>query len=236
MLSNLDLHPRVLKGTPKYQGVNYPNLYNGTYKLPLGCNPGGFQVWNLSGGSIRLGFGYAILGIDNLLAPVYVYTSGNINFAGWYGMVMYSGCVNVTVADDDTIIPVWGAYSLNVTTWNMSSNITTWKLESHPLLDLWDFTANHLDFYPTTQRTNSLISADGVFTMKSPSVQVDGDVRVLGARTHLVLNDNNFSGAFLEQTRMSNWIITVTCCMTELLNGTRLMQVQKRVSLSNHRL
>ena len=53
-----------------------------------------------------------------------------------------------------------------------------------------------LDFYPTTQRTNLLISADGVLTMKSPSVQVDGDLRVLGARTHFTSNDNNFYGAF----------------------------------------
>ena len=113
-------------------------------------------------------------------------------------MVTYSGSVNVTVVDDDIIIPVWGAYSLNVTTWNMSSNVTTWKLEGHPLLNLWDFTANPLDFYPTPQRTNSLISADEVLTIKSQSVQVDGDLRVLGARTHLVLNDNNFYGAFLE--------------------------------------
>ena len=154
-------------------------------------------MWNHSGGSIRLGFGYAILRNDTLLAPVYVYTSGNMSSAGWYGTVTYSGSVNVTVLDDDIIIPVWGAYSSNVTTWNMSSSITTWKLEGgHPVLNSWDFTANRLDFYPTTQRTNSLISADGVLTMKSASVQVDGDLRVLGARTHFASNDNDFYGAF----------------------------------------
>ena len=69
------------------------------------------------------------------------------------------------MADDDIIIPVWGVYSSNIMTWNMSSSITTWKLEGHPVLNSWDFTAHQLDFNPTTQRTNSLISSDEVFTI-----------------------------------------------------------------------
>ena len=62
-----------------------------------------------SGGRIHLGFGFAIFRNDTLLAPLNVYTSGNMNSAGWYGTVTYSGSINVTVADDDIIIPVWGS-------------------------------------------------------------------------------------------------------------------------------
>lgn len=221
VIDNLDINPKVLRGTVVYNGVTYPTFYAGSYTVSALIN--GVGIYTHSGGNLTVSWGVAILR-NGVIISYSEQASANFTAAASYATTRTINA-SFVLQDGDALIPQGGPINTSVTSYTGAFNFASWIITGHPLLNAWDFSSSSLSFYPDAKRINRLTSSvtgiDSNVAFTAPNLYEKGNVDTLLATKMDKFTLTDYSTAAQVTTQINNAVapLATSAALTTGLNG-----------------